>query len=96
MEAEPTRVDFITKEKQGQAIFLSLPENMWECVRHLSIADIKNNHEQIGRNIFTRPEYKRIYCFQGILLLQKKFRRKYDFLVRYEFLYQKLEKFGIT
>ena len=30
----------LPKEKQGLAVFLSLPENILECIRHLSIGDI--------------------------------------------------------
>ena len=30
----------LPKEKQGLAVFLSLSQNLYECVRHLSMADI--------------------------------------------------------
>ena len=30
----------LPKEKQGSMVFLSLPQNIHECVTHLSIADI--------------------------------------------------------
>ena len=30
----------LLKQKQGPTVFLLLPQNIQECVRHLSIADI--------------------------------------------------------
>lgn len=30
----------LPKEKQGPAVFLSLPQNIRECVRHLAMTDI--------------------------------------------------------
>ena len=43
--------------------------------------------------LFMRPKHKCIHGVQGFLWLQKRYN---DFLVHYEFLYQKLQNFGMS
>ena len=91
------------EEKQSPAVFLSLTQNICECVRHLSIVDIswaeglkifEDKLDEIylqDLNTSTYIAFKEFYSNKSDIYANIN-----DFLVCYQFLYQKLQKFSRT
>ena len=101
MDTGFTNLDIVyTFGKTGLAVFLSLPQNIYEYVRHLSIADIGWGE---GLELIT-DKLDEIYLWDLNTSIYMAFKKFYfyksdigininDFLVHYKFLYQ---KFGMT
>ena len=92
----------LPKEKQGPAVFLSLPQNICKCVWHLVRIDLGWTDglrviiDKLDKIYLWWTHYG-IYDIQGFLFLQKTVGMNINnFLVQYKFLYQKLHKFGNT
>ena len=93
----------LAKEKQGPVVFLSLPQNIRKCFRHLLIMDIgraeglkliPDKLDEIylwDLNTSTYMAFKDFYLYK-----RDNGANINDFMVRYEFLYQILQKLGIT
>lgn len=92
----------LSEEKKGPAVFLTLPPNIRECVRELPTSDIGGRDglkiliKKLD-DIYLKDEHTRAYMtFKEFYTYKRSSGTSInDFLVRYEFLYQRLKKFYI-
>ena len=82
----------LLKEKHGQVIFLSLPLNTCECVRHLSIVDnsqaegLKTSMNKLDEIYLQDPNASAYMGFKEFCSYKRDIDKKInDFLVCYEF-----------
>ena len=92
-----------TKRKLDPLVFFALSQNIRECVRDLSIADIdraeglKSVTDKLDEIYLRQPNTHAYIAFKDFYSYKRDIDVKInDFLMRYEFLYQKFQKFGMT